>query len=203
MNDEKTELYDVLIAGTSSEKGEGTVELITAGDAKIISTADRAKYIEFSNGFIYKAQVDQLDVSASRFEVYGQLMAEPKSKLVEIDSTDAIPTRELMKSLGSVANDAAIYWRIFMPLLVPIIALLALGLSETSHRRGRYIKLLPGIIIYVLYLAALIAVKTEMEKGRLAGPLPFVFVHVFFFGLALAIIYFNELKGTFSRGLAK
>src|SRR5690606_17253236 len=101
-----------------------------------------------------------------RYDTYGQRILESKEAFVQVDSVDAMPTMAIVHS-EKIKEKAAFFWRIGMPFMVPILALIALALSETNHRKGRYVKLLPGIIIYIIYVAALIGARSEIEKGKI------------------------------------
>ena len=86
-------------------------------------------------------------------------------------------------------NIAALQWRLSIPLMVPIVAVIALCLSRTDHRRGRFVKMVPAFLIYLTYLMLLANARTVMESGSggLAGNM--WLIHALFLSMALAMLY--------------
>jgi lipopolysaccharide export system permease protein len=70
---------------------------------------------------------------------------------------------------------------------VPIVAIIALCLSRTDHRRGRYIKMAPAFALYLVYLVLLANARAAMESG--AGPIVLWRVHLLYLLLALWLLY--------------
>ena len=56
-------------------------------------------------------------------------------------------------------------WRLSIPVLVLVVTMLAVPLSRTNHRKGRFGKLLPAIVLYFTYLVALNAMRDALESG--------------------------------------
>jgi lipopolysaccharide export system permease protein len=73
--------------------------------------------------------------------------------------------------------------------LVPVIALIAQALSRTSHRRGRYVKMLPAFIIYITYLVALNAARDAIGKEKISSDLGMWWVHLVFLGLGITLLF--------------
>lgn len=93
-------------------------------------------------------------------------------------------------------------WRLSMPALVPVVALLALSLSRVNPRQGRYLKLLPAILLYLSYVVALAAVRKSVERGRLAG-VEIWGVHLLYLALALLILNAENLRLAWQRWQAR
>ncbi len=206
MNSSKTKLRDVFFVRSSKDTKDNELVIIKAKTAGVVATADRDQsqpYIELYDGFQYSGSPGQMDFTASRYSVYGQLLGKSKQIIIPKDSVDGKDTLSLINS--TVKRDqAAFYWRMTMPFIVPIIAIIALALSETTHRKGRYVKLLPGIIIYIVYLAVLLAVRSRIEKGiALPAPLAFGLVHTLFLLLAFLLLYFREIRLRFMRKVSR
>ena len=71
----------------------------------------------------------------------------------------------------------ALWWRLSLPVMVPSIALIALALSPTDARRGRYAKLGPAMVVLLLYFLGLTQGRGSIENGD--GPGLIVLVHGF------------------------
>lgn len=162
---------------TFAEEGEITVDEKTG-----------ARYLELRNGYRYQGIPGQLDYKIVSFERFGELIPEPKDSIRKVDPVDGRPTAQLMKSDRS-EDIAALQWRLSIPLTVPIVALIALSLSRTDHRRGRYVKMAPAFLIYLGYLLLLTNVRAGLEQGDLAI-FPGVWgVHLIFLALAFVLLF--------------
>lgn len=81
-----------------------------------------------------------------------------------IDGRDTRPTSELLAS-DKPADKAELQRRLSIPISAFILVLMALPLSYTTPRRGRFAKLALGIIVYIFY-ANLINVSIGLMESR-------------------------------------
>lgn len=199
MNSQKTRLTEVFVVKSSDDPKDHTLVLIKAEAAEVVTEKQGEPFIELYNGVQYSGEPGKLEFNATRYEIYGQRLREPQKAGVRVSSVDGTPTLSLFGS-SDVKEQAALYWRFAMPFIVPIIALIALALSETNHRKGRYTKLLPGFLVYIFYIGLLIAVRSEMEKGsQMLGAATFALVHLLFLLLGLVLLYYNQIKMRFTH----
>jgi lipopolysaccharide export system permease protein len=146
-----------------------------------------ARYLELRNGYRYDGYPGQLDYQVVSFERFGELIPEPKGGIRTADPVDGRPTTQLLQS-SLLEDKAALQWRLSLPLMVPIVALMAMCLSRTDHRRGRYVKMAPAFLIYLAYLMLLANARSAIEDGGgVAGGM--WWVHCIFLALALALLY--------------
>jgi len=146
-----------------------------------------ARYMELRNGFRYDGFPGDLDYDMIQFETFGQLIPEPEGGIRTADPVDGRPTLQLMVS--TLPEDrAALHWRISIPVMVPVVAIIAMVLSRTDHRRGRYIKMVPAFIIYLLYLVLLANARSAAAEGD-GSPANLWVVHLLFLLLALGMLY--------------
>lgn len=192
LNDKRTRMQGVFVASHPDEKGEEMV--VVMADSGTVYTEPRSKhrYIELQNGYRFQGNPGQLSFTATRFDRFGQLILAQKEK-VRIIKSDAKPTKVLLNA-DNRWDIAALHWRLSIPLTVPIVALIALSLSETNHRRGRYIKLLPAILLYIIYLVMLSGARNAIEEGKLAPELGFWWIHALFLVIGLVLLYSSGIK---------
>ena len=69
----------------------------------------------------------------------------------------ATPTRELDTTEPKGA--AEMHWRLAMPTMTMVAALMALGVARPKPRAGRFARLLPGIGLFIGYYLLLVAVR--------------------------------------------
>ena len=77
--------------------------------------------------------------------------------------------------------------------MVIIATLLAVPLSKTNPRQGRYLKMLPAILVYVFYLSFLINARSSVIKGKLDPELGLWVVHIPFLLIALLMLNWHSL----------
>lgn len=100
---------------------------------------------------------------------------------------DARPTIDLWNSTEP-KNRAELYNRLALPLMVLILALLALTLSATKPREGPYARLPFAIMIFFVYSFGSIGLTTFSGRQPTTGPIAFWALHA---GMALlALVWF-------------
>ncbi|MEH6583543.1 MAG: LPS export ABC transporter permease LptF [Halioglobus sp.] len=169
--------------------GKPTMMVTVAEEGEIIVDEESgARYLELRNGYRYQGVPGQLEYQVVRFERFGELIPEPKDSIRTVYPVDGRSTRALLAS-DSAEDIAALQWRLSLPMTVPIVAIIALTLSRTDHRRGRYVKMAPAFLIYLSYLMLLTNARAEIEKGE-AALFPGMWgIHLLFLSLALVLLF--------------
>lgn len=193
MNNQKTELQDIFAVKSSHDPNDHTLAIVKAKRAEIVTSANGDPFIQLFEGNLYSGQPGLLEFSMTKFKKYGQRIREPEAASEGDGSIDGLTTAFLWGSENN-KEKAALGWRISLPFIVPIVALIALALSETTHRKGRYGKLLPGFILYIVYLALLLGIRTEIEKGRIVYIEAYFLVHLLFVLIGFLLLYWNQLS---------
>lgn len=155
-----------------------------------------ARYLELREGFRYQGFPGDLGYRVSSFERYGELIPEPEGGIRTADPVDGRPTSALM-SATSPEEVAALHWRLSVPTMVPIVAIIAFCMSRTDHRRGRYVKMAPAFLIYLAYLVLLTRARGSLADGE-GEPLQIWAVHGLFILFAMALLFGHRLR-TFWR----
>jgi lipopolysaccharide export system permease protein len=88
----------------------------------------------------------------------------------------AKPTLELLRS-SDVADRAELHWRVSFPLSLFVLGLLAVPLSRTSPREGRYARLGMALFIYLIYIDLLSIARLWMERGIVGDAVGLWWVH--------------------------
>lgn len=184
---DKQRLHNVFMA--SQAKGEETeLTVMTAESGEtVINEKNGRKYLLLKNGRRYIGRPGEVDYRIVDFDVYSQLLPEPDYNVDIRDETDGMSTTQLLNQPTMQAS-AALQWRFSLPLLVLIVGLLAVPLSRTQPRRGRYTKILPAIIIYMIYLVSANAARGVIEEGKEPIPGLLWWVHSAFLLFALLML---------------
>jgi lipopolysaccharide export system permease protein len=85
-------------------------------------------------------------------------------------------------------NIAELQWRISAPLAVLILTLIAVPLSRSVPRQGRYGGLAAGVLIYIIYVDVLAAAKIWVEREQIPGYVGLWWVHILFIGVGVLLL---------------
>ncbi len=97
------------------------------------------------------------------------------------------PTQELLGS-ADPADIAELQRRISLPLMVLVLALLAVPLSALRPREGRYARVAAAILLYFLYSNLISAAQIWIEKGILPPGIGVWWVHALFAAGGLVLL---------------
>lgn len=177
-----------------SRPGEGRPQLtvtVAAEGEIVLDARTGARYLELRDGYRYQGLPGHRDYQVIQFESFGERIPEPEGGIRSAPRVDGRSTASLLES-DAPEDIAALHWRLSLPVTVPIVAIIALCLSRTDHRRGRYIKMAPAFALYLIYLVLLTNARAAMEAGE--GPLVLWRVHLLYLGLALWLLYGDSLR---------
>jgi lipopolysaccharide export system permease protein len=188
INDDR-ELEDVFLAvtaGSAEDFDSRTVVIFAKKGRQQRSIDGTERFFVLDQGYRIEGIPGNNDYQITSFEQYGSKLSPPK-RVAEDPETDAIPTAELWEAEKPQLK-ATLQWRLSTPLMLLIIVILAVPLSRTNPRQGRFARLLPAIILYFAYLLSLNAVRGSIESGGISSDVTLLPVHLGFlmFGLALA-----------------
>jgi lipopolysaccharide export system permease protein len=162
--DNHKRLNDVFIARDGGSSSAPTVLLARHGE-QIEHQEYGQRYLVLQDGFQYEGQPGTADFRITHFSTYGQYMPPVVLSGDYANETDAKSTFELLSSDDKKLR-TAFQWRLSLPVMVFVITLLAVPLSKTNPRQGRYLKMLPAILVFVFYFVFLGGVRGLMEQGK-------------------------------------
>ena len=176
------------------DDGELTMLLTIADEGEFkFDPETGARYLELRNGVRYEGYPGDLDYTVVSFEYFGELIPEPEGGIRTADPVDGRPTRQLLQS-EQLEDKAALHWRLSIPAMVPIVAIIAMCMSRTDHRRGRYIKMAPAFLLYLGYLTLLANGRSAIGSGE-GGLFHLWGIHLLFLAIALAMLYGPPIIG--------
>ncbi len=182
-----TQLENVFLHVENKE----TESVMASDDAMIETNAkEGTRYIVFKKGNRYDGTPGVLNYRFIQFERYGVLM-EGKQLL------DFTPVRKSMTSVAlwgseELAYQAELQWRISQILMMLILAIIAVPLSKTAPRHGRYGKMALAILLYIVYSNLLIVAMNWVRKDVVPPSIGMWWVHVLFFTLFI-ILFLHQL----------
>jgi len=98
--------------------------------------------------------------------------------------------------IGSTSreNIAALHWRFSLPVLVLVVTLLAVPLSKTNPRQGRYVQMIPAILLYIIYLVSLNGARGAVEESNVSPWLSIWAVHAGALTIAISLLIWPTLR---------
>jgi lipopolysaccharide export system permease protein len=82
------------------------------------------------------------------------------------------------------AAQAEVQWRLSLPIMAVLVALLAVPLAALRPRQGRYARVGVVILVFFIYVNVLSAARTWIEKGWLSAGIGVWWTHALVLGLA-------------------
>lgn len=181
LSDDRRELQGVFIA--ELREGERGLTIITAeSGVQRVTGEDSERFLVLENGARFHGVPGQLDYQVTEFGAYGLKIEGADARDREIE--EATSTAALFAS-DDPEDRAVLHWRISLPLIVPIVTLLAVRLSRVNPRQGRFFHLLPAMLVYITYLGLLIVARDALADEKVPEWVGMFWVHGIFLGLGL------------------
>ena len=95
-------------------------------------------------------------------------------------------TRDLMRS-SNLDELAELHWRIGIPISTLILAILAVPLSRSQPREGRYARIAIGLLVFIIYFNLMSIGKAWLEQGSVPPAVGIWWVHALMLTFAFAI----------------
>lgn len=155
--------YDTTATATGTASAR--LALITAKTGEqVTDPATGLRYLKLNEGHRYNGRPGEAEYEVVEFESYWQLLDTDVKPARGNVKADSLSTATLLRSDDS-ENIAALHWRFSLPVLVVVVTLLAVPLSKTNPRQGRYVQMIPAILLYIIYLVLLNAARGAVEDG--------------------------------------
>lgn len=168
-----------------AEQG-GEPVLITAEQARREVDPDTGdRFLVLLDGWRYQGVPGQREWRVIRFRQHGLSLGGGPVHFTA--ARDGLTTWQLWHSKDRAAR-AQLQWRLSMPLVTLVLTLLALPLSKSAPREGRYAKLLLAVLAYVLYFNLLKVAQGLLSQGHYPADLGLWWVHALMLGIALAAL---------------
>lgn len=163
-NDERTQFGDVFMY-RSSESRQPAVDSARLATYQRDETTGN-EYLVLSDGQTSIGQAGEADFTVTDFARQGVLRPQGDGDAPRLK----LKGKSFSQLVGSAdtADQAELQWRLSIPLAALLLALLAVPLSHTSPREGRFGKIGLAILVYIPYANLLVL----MRKWIAAGAVP-------------------------------
>jgi lipopolysaccharide export system permease protein len=163
------------------------VEVALAQHARHAVTADGLTHIlTLLDGERFEGVPGSAEFRIVRFAEHVVPVQVPSVRDVVRD-LEARPTRSLLDS-HDAAERAELHWRITMPIMCLVLALLAVPLARLKPRQGRYARVWLAVLIFFLYYNLAAAGKTWIARSTVPEVVGLWWTHAAVALLALTVI---------------
>jgi lipopolysaccharide export system permease protein len=187
------ELRDVFL---ETQQDERVIVILAARGRRVIDDATGEQSFVLYDGRRYEGVPGEGEFLVVEFEEHG-FPIRPDDEEELVTAVTAKSTSELWRS-PALADRAELHGRVSLPLSLFVLGLLAVPLSRTAPRDGRYARLGTALFIYLIYTNLLSIGRVWVERGVVTDAIGLWWVHAFV-GL-IAVWLFAREGGWFRRG---
>ncbi len=178
--DHKHGLFTNVFVRVKSE--EDTVLILAKSGRQEVDPKTRARILVLQNGYRYEGEPGEADYLITAFKEHGVRISPPR--VVTNLKSSAKPFQSLLKS-SDKSDWIELNWRLSVPLTVLLLGLMAVPLSHSKPREGRYGRLVLALVIYLMYSNLLTVGRVATDEGKLP-----VFIGIWAIHLGLMVYIF-------------
>jgi lipopolysaccharide export system permease protein len=186
------ELRDVFL---EAQQDERVIVILAERGRRMLDPATGEQSFVLYSGRRYEGVPGESEFLVVEFDEHGiPVRPDQEDELVTLPAAKA--SGELLRS-SALADRAELHWRLSLPLSLLVLGLLAIPLSRTSPREGRYARLGMALFIYLIYTNLLSIGRVWVERGVVSDEVGLWWVHAVV-GL-LTLWMFAREGGWFAR----
>ena len=186
MNPETDVIKNVFVTDFGKERQlvavakEGFIQNLTSGEKQLVLETGRR----------YEGTPGNTDFRITEFDKYTVKL---EDKVVDpiINGPRTLPAWVLIQDLNK-AHLGEILWRIGLPLMVFVFAIIAIPLSYMDPRRGRYTALIMAVLLYFTYSNLLKLMQAWVSTGKLSFSFGWWLLHVVIALIGLTLIIYRQ-----------
>jgi len=185
-------MQNIFIQGKTGEPSRQVILVAESGEQELDHRSGDY-FIILHNGHRYEGQPGSRDYRVIDFQRHAIRISEPPV-VRSYRKRRAYRTASLMGT-DDLADKAEFQWRLATPISTLLLAILAVPLSRTAPRQGKYAKLFVAILVYVVYSNLLTVAQTWVEQETIPASLGLWWVH-----LGLAALIWSLLVRQYGHG---
>ncbi|MCP4268049.1 MAG: LptF/LptG family permease, partial [Candidatus Brocadiaceae bacterium] len=195
ISNDKLELGNIIFA----QSGDNRTVLETARSGRHrIDEETEDLFLVVGPGKRYEGQPGMADYKIISFEKHGILIEKKKNQKKRRADVEEKSPWQLWSSKNPRAN-AELHWRFSIPVVLIVLAFLAVPLSYMTPRQGRFGKLGYAFLVYLVYFNLLAFTRAQLEAENIPMLINFWWVHAIFIALAIGLLMkrsgLNSLSG--------
>jgi len=161
-----------------------------AKEGFIQNTPDGEKQLILETGRRYEGTPGNTDFRITEFDKYTVKL---EDKVIDpiINGPRTLPAWVLIQDLNK-AHLGEILWRIGLPLMVFVFAIIAVPLSYMDPRKGRYTALIMAVLLYFTYSNLLKLMQAWVSTGKLSFSIGWWLLHAVIALIGLTLIIYRQ-----------
>jgi len=194
ISDDRLELNNVVV----SQGGETRLILETAETGRHrIDEESGDLFLVIGPGERYEGVPGENNYKIVSFEEHGILLEKKKASRKRRIDVEEKPPQQLWQSERN-KDRTELYWRISVPIVMVVLAILAVPLAYIAPRQGRFGKLGYAFLVYLFYFNLMVFTRAQLEAKVIPMALNFWWVHILFLGLAAILLIKRSGSGWFA-----
>jgi lipopolysaccharide export system permease protein len=157
------------------QQSNGVSHVDVASYTNTITNEAGQRYMLMHDGIHYAGNPGDVDFRIIKYKDYAIRI---DKKQVDARLTEKSKTMAQLWASSNLKDSAELQWRLTLPLATIIVAIMALPLSYTSPRSGRYSKLAVALVIYLIYSNLLGVGKTWIVQEKVPVWIGTWWVHI-------------------------
>lgn len=183
LSEDRKEMYNVFIQSGGADR----LDLFSAPRARQLTDPESGdRYLVLLDGYRYERDPESGDLLTYQYREASVRIEQP-----EVTPTSrkrkAYPSSQLWHS-DAASDKAELHWRMAMPISVLLLSLLAVLLSYTTPREGRFAKLFGAVMIYIIYSNLMGVGQSWIAAEKVSPIIGLWWVHLLVVGM-IAVFY--------------
>jgi lipopolysaccharide export system permease protein len=147
-------------------RAAGRDSVIAAAEGRIQTRPDGTRVLSLQRGRRYEASAGQAGIRVVEFARYSIPLDQPVQTPFAPSSARALPTLDLVIE-PTAQHLGELVWRLGLPVIAAVLALLAVPLAFVNPRLGRSANLIVAVLLFVLYLDGIQIMQAWVQQGRM------------------------------------
>lgn len=106
---------------------------------------------------------------------------------------DGEPTSALLGAT-TLPERAELQWRLGLPIMAFVLALLAIPLGRLRPRQGRYSRVWQAVLMFAMYANLALIARSWLTRGVIKAGLGLWWVHLLFIGVGVLLVYGRDWR---------
>ncbi|MCH7881724.1 MAG: LPS export ABC transporter permease LptF [Proteobacteria bacterium] len=197
VSDDRLELSDIIISQTN--RGLMILETAKTGRHKTDEVTGDL-FLVVGPGQRTEGRAGEKEYRIIDFEQHGILIEKKKNHQKQVLREKEKSPGDLWRS-GRLNDKVELQWRFAIPVVLLLLALLAVPLSYIAPRQGRYGKVGYALLVYIVYFNLLAYTRAQLEAESFPLVINFWWVHLGFLLLTLGLLLKRNRGSLFSNRL--
>jgi len=183
---ENNNLKNIFIAQQPARLHQADNDLIMVAKKASIKSQARGSevFVKLISGQRIQGRAGSANLQVVSFKEYGKSI----NSAIDLQPKKAKGTYELLFS-RKAEDKAELHWRLALPLVAYIMALIAIPLAYVGPRQSRAHRIFPGILVFIAYYNLLILAKRLITTSAYPAFVGMWWVHLLFIAIFYTLYY--------------